>query len=182
MNNNIINISTQNINSKFQDKITNVLSKYTEIIINEDKTVLYKDITTDYFLENNDWYLGFFGCIEQFKNQVEYNDYNRVLCFPFNNKNIAKEIKFIVYNKLFSNQWSLKSIFSLIKYNINKLSDFLNIKYPNLTSLQQLDLQKANVQWIDWLENENIKLKRKNSTLSKLRNKNYIINTNISII
>lgn len=179
MNNNIINISTQNINSKFQDKITNVLSKYTEIIINEDKTVLYKDITTDYFLENNDWYLGFFGCIEQFKNQVEYNDYNRVLCFPFNNKNIAKEIKFIVYNKLFSNQWSLKSIFSLIKYNINKLSDFLNIKYPNLTSLQQLDLQKANVQWIDWLENENIKLKRKNSTLSKLRNKNYIINTNI---
>ena len=59
MNNNIINISTQNINSKFQDKITNVLSKYTEIIINEDKTVLYKDITTDYFLENNDWYLGF---------------------------------------------------------------------------------------------------------------------------
>ena len=179
MNNNIINISTQNINSKFQDKITNVLSKYTEIIINEDKTVLYKDITTDYFLENNDWYLGFFGCIEQFKNQVEYNDYNRVPCFPFNNKNIAKEIKFIVYNKLFSNQWSLKSIFSLIKYNINKLSDFLNIKYPNLTSLQQLDLQKANVQWIDWLENENIKLKRKNSTLSKLRNKNYIINTNI---
>ena len=53
MTNNTVNIFTHDkaINSK--DKITEALSKYTEKIINKDKSVTYTEIPTSYFLENN---------------------------------------------------------------------------------------------------------------------------------
>ena len=110
---------TTNITSIFREdtvnnsnyKITETLSKYIEKKVNKDKSVTYTEIPTTYFLDNDKWHIDFFGDIEQFKGQVENYKYaTKNISFPFNNENIKKEMKFIVYNKLFSDEWGLKTV------------------------------------------------------------------------
>ena len=159
MTNNIINIRTHNTIVESNDKITETLSKYTEKVINENKSVTYTEIPTTYFLENDKWHLDFFGDIEQFKQQVKNYKYsNKNISFPFNNENINKEMKFIVYTKLFSDEWGLQTVLIGQMQFIRRLAEFINEKYPNINSFKDLDLEKANIQWIDWLSNLNISI------------------------
>lgn len=178
MTNNIINIRTHNTIIESKDKITETLSKYTEKVIKEDKSVTYTEIPTTYFLENDKWHIDFFGGIEQFKEQVEKYKYSQKnISFPFNNENINKEMKFIVYNKLFSDEWGLQTVFNGQKQCIKRLAEFINAKYPNINSFKELDLEKANIQWIDWLNNKNIKtVITKNVVGKEYENKTAIAN------
>lgn len=180
MTNNIINILTHNTKIESKDKITKTLSKYTEKIINEDKSVTYIEIPTTYFLENDKWQIDFFRDIEQFKEQVKNYKYsNKNLYFPFNNENINKEMKFIVYNKLFSDKWGLQTVLTGQMKFIRRLAEFINEKYPNINSFKKLDLEKVNIQWIDWLNSKNIKTTQKKNTLSKLSGDEYFSKTPI---
>lgn len=175
---NITSIFRQDIVNNSNDKITETLSKYTEKKINKDKSVTYTEIPITYFLDNDKWHIDFFGDIEQFKEQVENWKYtNKNISFPFKNENINKEMKFIVYNKLFSDEWGLKS--ALIGQNqfIRQLSRFINEKYPNINSFKELDIEKANIQWMDWLGSNNIKTTEKNNYWSKILEKDYFIKT-----
>jgi integrase len=187
MTNNIINILTHNTTIESKDKITETLSKYTEKKVNEDKSVTYTEIATTYFLDNDKWHIDYFGNIEQFKEQVEnYNRSNKNISFPFNNENINKEMKFIVYNKLFSAEWGLQATLLGQMQFIRRLAEFINKKHPNINSFKELDLEKANIQWIDWLNSNNIKIMRKDSYNSKIMGKdvfsktdsaNFLVNT-----
>ncbi len=168
MTNNIINILTQDTTVEYKDKITETLSKYTEKVINEDKSVTYTEITTTYFLENDKWHIDFFRDIEQFKEQVKNYKYsNKKIYFPFNNENLNNEMKFIVYNKLFSDEWALQSVLTGQMQFIRRLVEFINEKYPNINSFKELDLEKANIQWIDWLNSKNIKTIKISKALDK---------------
>lgn len=143
MTNNITSIFTQNTINVSTDKITKTLSKYTEKIINKDKSITYTEIPTDYFLENDKWHIDFFSNIEQFKKQIEdYNYSSRNIFFLFKNENINKEMKFIVYNKLFSDKWGVRSSFTNQMQFIRQLSKFINEKYPNINSFKELNLEK----------------------------------------
>lgn len=64
MTNNITSIFRQDKVNNSNDKISETLSKYTEKIVNEDKSVTYTEISTTYFLENDKWHIEFFGEIE----------------------------------------------------------------------------------------------------------------------
>ena len=177
MTNKIVNIR-QNIIEEPKDKITEVLSKYAERKINSDKSVVYTEVPTSYFLENDKWHIEFFGEIEQFEEQVKNcKNTNKNISFPFNNENINKEMKFIVYNKLFSDEWGLQSALMGQMQFIRRLAQFINEKYPNINSFKELDLEKTNIQWIDWLENNNIKTLFKNNSNFKLTGKEYIFKT-----
>ena len=172
MTNNIINILTNNTIVEAKDKITKTLSKYTEKVINEDKSVTYTEIPTTYFLENDKWHIDFFGDIEQFKNQVKNYKYaNKNISFPFNNENLNKEMKFIVYSKLFSDEWGLQAVLMGQMQFIRRLAEFINEKYPNINSFKELDLEKVNIQWIDWLDNLNISTTKKQIADSKIYEK-----------
>ncbi|WFD11744.1 tyrosine-type recombinase/integrase [Tepidibacter hydrothermalis] len=177
MNNTLRTLGYHSIND-YNDKIIKILSKYTKITINEDKTVTYTEVATTYFLENDKWHIAFFGNIEQFKEQVENYKYsNKNISFRFNNENINKEIKFIVYSKLFSDEWRLQSVLMTQIQHITRLSEFINEKYPNINSILELDLEKANIQWIDWLNSKDIKIMRKHNYHSKLIGKEYFVKT-----
>lgn len=63
MTNNITSIFRQDTVNNPNDKITETLSKYTEKKVNKDKSVTYIEIPTPYFLENDKWYIEFFGDI-----------------------------------------------------------------------------------------------------------------------
>lgn len=181
MKNKVVNIPKRNEVNVFNDKITETLSKYTEKIVNEDKTVTYTEIPTTYFLENNKWNIDFFGSIEQFKKQVENYKYrNKNISFPFNNDNLNKEIKFIVYSKLFSDEWGLQATLQVQMQYIRRLSQFINEKYPNVNSFKDLDLEKANIQWIDWLNIKGIKTIQIYTQTFKLLGKEFSAKTPIS--
>ena len=178
MTNNITSIFRQDTLNNSNDKITETLSKYIEKTINEDKSVTYTEVSTTYFLDNDKWHIEFFGNIEQFKEQVEKYKYSsKNISFPFNNDNIKKEIKFIVYNKLFSDKWGLPSTLNVQSQFIRQLSKFINNKYPNINSFEELDLEKANIQWIDWLSANGIKTFETRNRLGKYyKNKTRIAN------
>lgn len=181
MSNNIIDILTYNTEIGTKDKITENLSKYTEKVVNEDKSVTYLEIPTTYFLDNNKWYIDFFGGIYQFKEQVKnYRCTNKAISFLFNNKNINKEMKFIIYNKLFSDEWLLQSALMSQMQSIRRLSEFINEKHPNINSFKELDLEKTNIQWVDWLNSNNIKTIKKHTYWSKLSGDEYFGKTTIA--
>jgi len=181
MTTNITSIFRQDTVNNSNDKITETLSKYTEKKINKDKSVTYTEIPTTYFLENDKWNIDFFKNIEQFKEQVEkYKSNNKNIIFRFANKNLNNEIKLIVYNKLFSNEWNLQGVLTSHMQKFKRLSEFLKEYYPNLNSLQDIDLRKAKVKWIDWLNSQNIKTMRKHNYLSKLYENEYSAATDIA--
>ena len=63
------------------NKIIDTLSKYKEIIVNDDKTVTYLEKRTDYFLDNFEWSMSFFYDIQQFKNEIPNNILNKYIVF-----------------------------------------------------------------------------------------------------
>ena len=165
MTNNITSIFRQDTVNNSNDKITETLSKYTEKKVNKDKSVTYTEIPTTYFLDNDKWHIDFFQDIKQFKDQVENYKYNnKNISFPFNNENINKEMKFIVYNKLFSDEWSLQSALSSQKVFIRRLAEFINKKYPNMNSFKELDLEKYSSTF-------NIKIKKYGYTIVSILKK-----------
>lgn len=175
---NITSIFSQDTVNNPNDKITETLSKYTEKKVNKNKSVTYTEIPTPYFLDNDKWHIEFFAGIEQFKEQIEkYKDTNKTISFPFNNENINKEMKFIVYNKLFSDEWGIKSVLITQNQYIRRLAEFINKKYPDINSLKELDLEKTNIQWIDWLNTKGIKtFKIQNIVGKEYKNKSPIAN------
>lgn len=178
MTTNITSIFRHDTANNSNDKITETLSKYTENKVNKDKSVTYTEIPTTYFLDNDKWNIDFFGEIEQFKEQVENYKYsNKNISFPFNNENINKEMKFIVYNKLFSDEWGLQAVLMAQMQLIRRLAKFINEEYPNINSFKELDLEKANIKWIDWLDSNNIKTIVNANCRSKLSGKDMFAKT-----
>jgi len=103
--------------------------------------VNYKEIKTTYFLENDKWNIDFFKDISQFKDEItNYKYTSKNISFSFNN-NINKEIKFILYNKLFSDEWKLTSVLTGQIHYVRCLAAFINEKYPSINSLFKLDLK-----------------------------------------
>lgn len=144
--------------TEYEQNIINTLSGYTEKFINTDGSVNYKEIRTTYFVDNDKWHIDFFGNIEQFKNQhKEYKYSNKNISFNFHNVNVNTEVKLIVYCKLFKNEWSFSSAFVTANNMFKTLSNFINDKYPTLNSILDLNIDKANFEWIDWLENKGTK-------------------------
>ena len=171
---------TYNLFNDYQDNISKTLSTYTEKIVNKDKTITYKEISTSYFLESNRWNINFFSTIEQFKEQVRnYRGYHKNILFEFNNNTITKEFKFILYSKIFLEHWSLSNVFNTVRGYIIKLNEFINEKYPNINSLIELDLEKINIQWMNWLNNKNISIMSKNHQALKLGEKNILCKAQI---
>ena len=171
---------TYNLFNDYQDNISKTLSTYTEKIVNKDKTITYKEISTSYFLESNRWNINFFSTIEQFKEQVRnYRGYHKNILFEFNNNTITKEFKFILYSKIFLEHWSLSNVFNTVRGYIIKLNEFINEKYPNINSLIELDLEKINIQWMNWLNNKNISIMSKNHQALKLGEKNILYKAQI---
>ena len=175
---NITSIFRQDTVNNSNDKITETLSKYTKKKVNKDKSVTYTEIPTTYFLDNDKWHIEFFDEIEQFKEQVKNYKYSsKNISFPFSNNNINKEMKFIVYNKLFSDEWGLQAVLTGQMQFIRRLAEFINEKYPNINSFKELEIEKTNIQWIDWLNTKGINTFRTRNIIGKdYKNKTPIAN------
>ena len=158
---NALNILGYNNTIEYQQKIIDELSSYTEKSINTDCSIAYKNIKTAYFIDNDRWNVDFLSNIKQFNNQSkDRKGENESIFFKFNNVNMNIEAKFIVYSKVFKEQWKLHSVFTTENYFLRQLSYFINEKYPNLSSILDLNIDKANIEWINWLEDNGKKTSR----------------------
>lgn len=180
MNEALVMLGYNNI-TQYKQNIINTLSSYIEKFINNDGSIRYSKIETTYFIVNDTWNIDFFGNIEQFKSEhKKYNRSGKKIFFRFNNFNINTEVKFITYHKLFKNLWSLDVTFVNQNNLFKRLSEFINQKYPNITSILDLNIDKANIEWIDWLENKKNKITRNFN--SRSNDKQYTKKTPIANI
>ncbi|WP_163102019.1 tyrosine-type recombinase/integrase [Peribacillus alkalitolerans] len=141
----------------FHEGLQRELSTYLEKTVHEDGSITIKQINNPYFLVNDKWSINVIGEIKQFKEVVaNYKYSNNYLHFRFNNPSINLELKYVYYQHLFNDLWSVRSIFTYGS-PLKKMADFINENYPKLSSLLDLDIDKAEREYLFWLNNKGIK-------------------------
>ncbi|RBP95432.1 site-specific recombinase XerD [Cytobacillus firmus] len=110
-----------------------------------------------YFLVNDKWNIEFLGEINQFEEMVaNYKYSNKNICFRFNNPTINLEVKYLYYYHLFNDLWTINSCF-VDQNKLRRLTVFINEKYLKLPSLLDLDIDKAEREYLFWLSEKGIK-------------------------
>lgn len=144
--------------SEYWDLITSTLSSYEVKDISLDGKVKIRIVKDDYFLVNDVWNINDIGQIPNFiEPYSKYKGTSQKVKLSTDNHNIALELKFVFYRKLFSEELSLSSFFIGYKTWLNKLVLFLNEEHSRLSSLLDLDIEKVEKQWIWWLSNKGVK-------------------------
>ncbi|MCU5517234.1 transposase, partial [Bacillus wiedmannii] len=142
---------------RLHEQLQQELLTYPEKSIHEDGSVTIEQIQDPYFLVNDKWNVERLGEIKQFHELVS-NYMNlkrsRKICFSFANSSINLEVKYIFYRRIFNEEWSINTTFGGIQHSLRLLIAFINQKYPKLSSLLDLEIEKVEQEWIFWL-NEN---------------------------
>ena len=150
----------------FHERLKYELSSYMEKIIQPDGSVTTNHVKEPYFLINDSWNIEFLESIPQFRKMVDnYKGKRRNVHFRINSPTVNLEIKYVWYQKLFKEHWALSSSFNAKAALLNKLSIFLNEKYPHLFSLFDLDMEKAEREWWFWLEQQGIPITKTSKTI-----------------
>jgi len=141
----------------FHEGLQRELSTYPEKTIQEDGSVSIERIKDAYFLINDKWNINVIGEIEQFGEiVVNYNYSNKNIHFRFINPSINLEVKYVYYQQLFNDLWSIKNII-MGQSPLRRVTEFLNEKYPELSSLLDLDIDKVEREYLFWLNEKGIK-------------------------
>jgi integrase len=143
----------------FHEHLQKELSTYTEKIIHEDGSITTNVMRNPYFLVNDTWNINVIGAISNFKEQfLNYKYSNKNVRFEVKSSSVNLEIKYVWYNKLFRDEWTLSSAFAGQATHLRKLATFLNEKYPVLHSLLDLEIEKAEQKWLSWLSEKGVKI------------------------
>ena len=131
------------------------LSAYFEKTVHEDGSVSVEQICNSYFFDNDKWNINVIGEIKQFKETVEnYNHTSQNIHFRLNNPLVNLEVKYVYYQQLFNDLWTIKSVLS--QSPLRRVTEFLNEKYSKLSSLLDLDIEKAEREYLFWLNEKGI--------------------------
>ncbi|MES5938937.1 MULTISPECIES: tyrosine-type recombinase/integrase [unclassified Bacillus cereus group] len=144
----------------FHEGIQRELSTYPEKTVHEDGSVSIEQIKTPYFLVNDEWNINVVGEIKQFEEVVANFTYpNKNIRFRLSNPSINLEVRYVYYQQLFNDLWTIKSIF-MTQSPLQRMTEFLNEKYPKLLSLLDLDIEKAEREYLFWLNEKGINTKK----------------------
>ncbi|CAM4049215.1 tyrosine-type recombinase/integrase [Mesobacillus zeae] len=151
----IKNFHTEEIG--FHEGLQKELSTYPEKIVHEDGSVSIEQVKNPYFLVNDKWNVDVIGEVKQFKEVVANYFYkNKNIYFRFTNPTINLEVKYVYYKQLFNDLWTISSVFSAHPTPLKKITEFLNIKYPKLSSLLDLDIDKVEREYLFWLNEKGV--------------------------
>lgn len=140
----------------FHEGLQKELSTYLEKIVHKDGSVSIEQVKNPYFLVNDKWNVNDVGEIKQFGEIVSNYNYSRKnIHFRFINPSINLEVKYVYYQQLFNDLWSIKSIFNA-QGPFKKMTEFLNEKYPKLSSLLNLDIEKVERAYLFWLNEKGV--------------------------
>ncbi|PGV66632.1 tyrosine-type recombinase/integrase [Bacillus sp. R86525] len=145
----------------FHEQLQRELLSYPVKNIHEDGVVTIQHMKDSYFLVNDIWNVDFFEDIPQFREMVEnYTGTNRNVYFQINSPTVNLEVKYVWYQKLFNDEWALSSAFVPKITHLRRLTTFLNEKHPALSTLLELDIEKAEQEWLFWLQQQGISTQR----------------------
>ncbi|WP_017151359.1 tyrosine-type recombinase/integrase [Bacillus bingmayongensis] len=152
----IKNVQVENID--FHEGLQRELSAYNEKIIHVDGSVSIEQVTNPYFLVNDEWNINFIGGIKQFEELIANHNFPaKNVRFRFCNPSINLEVKYVYYQQLFNDLWTIKTIFNGNNAPLKRMSEFLNEKYAKQSSLLELDIDKTEKEYLFWLHNKGIK-------------------------
>lgn len=141
----------------FHEGLQRELSTYPEKTVHEDGSVSIEQVNNPYFLDNDKWNISDVGEIKQFKEVVANYNYSRKnIHFRLNSPVLNLEVKYFYYQQLFNDLWTINNIF-VAQSPLNRITEFLNEKYPKLLSLLNLDVNKAEREYLFWLNEKGIK-------------------------
>jgi hypothetical protein len=132
-------------------RMSETLSGYTEKHISEDGMIKEDYIETEYFFKNDRWQASFFSDIPQFNGTITH--IQKAIHFDFLQPLLNLEAKYIVYNKIFSGEWSINNVVANQDVELRRVREFLQAKYPQLISFLELSVEQVSVEWIKWLDN-----------------------------
>jgi len=137
------------------ERLQHELALYPAKTVEPDGSVTVQQVQTSYFLINDTWNIDVLENTPQFVKLVEnYKGTNRNVHFRSASPSVNLEVKYVWYQKLFREEWSLGSAFKGQASFLRKLTRFLNEKYPHLPSLLDLDIEKAEREWWFWLQEQ----------------------------
>ncbi|MDQ0116742.1 uncharacterized protein involved in tolerance to divalent cations [Paenibacillus harenae] len=141
---------------RFHERLEQELSTYPEKTIHTDGSVVVEHVNNPYFLVNDKWNIDFIGEIKQFKMIAEnYEHSTKNIHFRIKSITVNLEAKYLWYHELFHAERALITIFVGQCWSV--LTKFLNEKHPTLFSLLDLDIDKAEREWLLWLREQNFK-------------------------
>jgi len=150
-----LSLQIRQANETIHDQMERELSSYKERWVDENGIVRENIINNPYFLINDVWNIHFLESIEHFKEGISNRNFNRQnIYFMFESPKIKIEMKYYAYRKIFDDQWTMNTFFIGQANNLQRVNKFLNEKYPGLSSFLELDIDKANRQWLFWLEEQ----------------------------
>lgn len=150
------------------EQIKRKMSKYPVKTVQIDGSVTVEYLKDSYFLINDIWNVEFFENIPQFRESVmNYKETNSNLRFQFNSPTLNLELKYIYYYKLFNDEWTIGTTFRGQVFWLRKLTTFINEKYPSLTSLLSLEIDKTEREWLFWLEHRGISTHKEKKDLGR---------------
>ncbi len=161
------------------ERLQQELSTYHMRTVHKDGSIIMEQVKNPYFLVNDTWNVDFLGEIRQFKEMVEnYKGSAQNVYFQFTSPKVNLEVKYVWYHRLFKDEWSLGTVFNGQSKCLSKLTLFMNQKYPTLHSLLDLDIEKADREWMFWLKAQGIKTQRtsKHMTCGKYKHKTPVVN------
>ncbi|MFB5252493.1 tyrosine-type recombinase/integrase [Bacillus mycoides] len=145
----------------FHEQLQQELFTYPEKTVHKDGSVTVKQVKNPYFLVNSIWNINFLKQIKQFKKMTaNHKIQNKNVHFRFISPTINLEVKYVWYYKLFEDEWSLNSIFQGQASMLNKLTLFMNQKYPTLYSLLDLNIDNVEREWLFWLGEQGIETQK----------------------
>jgi len=147
------------LSDDYVDNIINVLSGYYKKEIQKNGDVSEEWVRTNYFLENNTWNVYEIGKLDFFKDQAKNfpKTVNRNIYFNFHSEIINLELKYYSYKKIFSLQWKVSTL--MTRNNRYKLlASFLSEIYPQAQSIFDLNIDEAEIKWLNWLHKNGYKL------------------------
>lgn len=145
----------------FHEKLQHELSGYPIKTIQDNGSVTVQYIKDSYFLINNIWSVDFLKNIPQLKAMAENHKVSRRnMPFRINSSTVNLEVKYVSYQKLFSDAWAVRSFFGGHASQLRKLTLFLNEKYSTLHSLLDLEIEKAEREWWLWLQGQGLPIHR----------------------
>ncbi|MDA2438688.1 site-specific integrase [Bacillus cereus] len=154
--------------SEYWDLITSTLTSYEVKEISSDGTLKRRLVKDDYFFINDIWNVNDIGQIPNFEERFKkYKGARKELKFVTECFTISQELKFVFYYQLFNDELSFSTLFLSYNSYLKKLIQFLNEKHAQLYSLLDLNIDKAEKEWILWLDNKGLK------TTSSTKNLKY---------
>lgn len=154
--------------NEYWNTINASLASYQEKVINEDGTVHYSSVEDNYFIENNKWSLNYLYEIPNFKKQNSQTKKSNIhIKFSPSKPTILLELKFLTKSKIFSDELSLGSSTCTHITRVNHVINFMNLHHSKLNSILDLDIDKAEKEWIWYLDNFESPTKKKGAKLTK---------------